>query len=76
VQNNQMLGERAPIYRRALGLGFLSGPNGLGWAGMGLAQNMYSGRAKLFFRIKMLPRNSFLQRTERIRVSANGRLSD
>jgi hypothetical protein len=29
VQNNQMQGERAPIYRRALGLGFLSGPNGL-----------------------------------------------
>jgi hypothetical protein len=51
-------------------------PNGLGWARMGLAQNTYSGRAKLFFRIKMLPRNSFLQRTERIRVSANGRLSD
>jgi hypothetical protein len=76
VQNNQMQGERAPIYIRALGLGFLSGPNGLGWAGMGLAQNMYSGRAKLFFRIKMLPRNSFLQRTERIRVSANRRLSD
>jgi hypothetical protein len=24
--------ERAPIYRRALGLGFLSGPNGLEWA--------------------------------------------
>jgi hypothetical protein len=55
--------ERAPIYRRALGLGFLSGPNGLGWDGMGLAQNTYSGRAKLFFRIKMLPRNSFVGKT-------------
>jgi hypothetical protein len=44
VQNNQMQGERAPIYRRALGLGFLSGPNGLGWAG----PNTKSGYAKLF----------------------------
>jgi hypothetical protein len=58
----------------ALGLGFSHGQ--MGRARMGLAQNTYSGRAKLFFRMKMLPRNSFLQRTERIRVSANGRLSD
>jgi hypothetical protein len=64
MENFQFARERAPIYRRALGLGFLSGPNGLGWAGMGLAQNTYSGRAKLFFRIKkMLPRNSFVRKT-------------
>jgi hypothetical protein len=28
----QVQGERAPIYRHGLGLGFLSGPNGLKWA--------------------------------------------
>jgi hypothetical protein len=76
MENFKFARERAPIYRRALGLGFLSGPNRLGWAGMGLAQNTYSGRAKLFFRIKMLPLNSFLQRTERLKALANGRLSD
>jgi hypothetical protein len=27
--------ERAPIYRRALGLGFSHGPNGPGWNGLG-----------------------------------------
>jgi hypothetical protein len=48
----------------------------IGRAGMGLAQNMYLGRAKLFFRIKMLPRNSSLRRTERNRVRTNGRLCD
>jgi hypothetical protein len=33
MENFQFARERAPIYRRALGLGFLSGPIGLGWAG-------------------------------------------
>jgi hypothetical protein len=37
MENFQFARERAPICRRALGLGFLSGPNGLGWARMGLA---------------------------------------
>jgi hypothetical protein len=32
VQNCQVQGERAPIYRHGLGLVFLSGPNGLEWA--------------------------------------------
>ena len=34
VQNCQVQGESTPIYRKWLGLGFLSGPNGLGfkWA--------------------------------------------
>jgi hypothetical protein len=32
VQKCQMQGERDPIYRHGLGLGFLSGPNGLEWA--------------------------------------------
>jgi hypothetical protein len=32
VQNNQVQGERDPIYRHVLGLGFLSGPIGLEWA--------------------------------------------
>jgi hypothetical protein len=33
VQNSPSARERAPIYRHGLGLGFLSGPIGLGWAG-------------------------------------------
>jgi hypothetical protein len=33
MENSQVQGERDHIYRRVLGLGFLSGPNGLGWAG-------------------------------------------
>jgi hypothetical protein len=33
VQNNQVQGERVRIYRHEVGLGFLSGPIGLGWAG-------------------------------------------
>jgi hypothetical protein len=33
VQNSQVQGERAPIYRHVVGLGFLSGPIGMGWAG-------------------------------------------
>jgi hypothetical protein len=34
MENCQGQGERAPIYRHGLGLGlgFLSGPNGLEWA--------------------------------------------
>jgi hypothetical protein len=31
VQNNQVQGERAAIYRNEVGLGFSSGPSGLGW---------------------------------------------
>jgi hypothetical protein len=75
VQNNQVQGERAAIYRRSprvrvplVGL--------MGWAGMGLAQNTNRAALNYFSEKKMFPRNSFLQRTERIRVSANGRLSD
>jgi hypothetical protein len=75
VQNCQVQGERNPIYRRSPRVRVpLVGQ--MGRARMGLAQNTYSGCTKLFFRIKMLPRNSSLQRTERIRVSTNGRLSD
>jgi hypothetical protein len=33
MENSQVQGERARIYRHVLGLVFLSGPNGLGWAG-------------------------------------------
>ncbi|PWZ19131.1 hypothetical protein Zm00014a_036439 [Zea mays] len=40
----QVQGERAAIYRETLGLGLLSGPNGLGWAG----PNTLSGCAKHF----------------------------
>jgi hypothetical protein len=57
------------IYRGVLGLGFQ-----MGW--VGLAQNAKSGCAKIFFGIKMLLWNSFLRRTERIRVPTNGRVSD
>jgi hypothetical protein len=32
VQNCQVQGDRDPIYRHGLGLGFLSGLNGLEWA--------------------------------------------
>jgi hypothetical protein len=56
------------IYRGVLGLGFQ-----MGW--VGLAQNTQTGCANLFFGIKMFLWISTLQRTERIRVSANGRLS-
>jgi hypothetical protein len=59
VQNCQVQGERAPIYRHVVGLGFFSGPIGLN----GLGPKSKSGRANLFSWIKMLPRNSFLQRT-------------
>jgi hypothetical protein len=31
VQNCQVQGESTPIYRKWLGLGFFSGPSGLGW---------------------------------------------
>jgi hypothetical protein len=44
VQNSQVQGERAPIYRHEVGLGFLSGPIGLGWAD----PNTKPGRANLF----------------------------
>jgi hypothetical protein len=44
MENSQVQGERDPIYRRVLGLGFLSGPNGLGWAG----PNTKPGRDNLF----------------------------
>jgi hypothetical protein len=57
------------IYRGVLGFWFQ-----MGW--VGLAQNANSDCAKIFFLIKMLLRNSFLKRTERIRVPTNGRLSD
>jgi hypothetical protein len=57
VQNNQVQGERAAIYRRSprvrvplVGL--------MGWAGMGLSQNPNSGRAKFIFWNKMLSRKS------------------
>jgi hypothetical protein len=40
----QVQGERAAIYRETLGLGLLSGPNGLGWA----SPNTLSGCAKHF----------------------------
>jgi hypothetical protein len=72
MNKSQFARERAPIYRHVLGLGFLSGPNGLGWAG----PNTKQGRAYLFFRVKMFLWILFLQRTERIRVPTNGRLSD
>jgi hypothetical protein len=45
------------IYRGVLGLGFQ-----MGW--VGLAQNTKSGRAKLFFGIKMLLRISPVSKTE------------
>jgi hypothetical protein len=32
MENCQGQGERVPIYRHGLGLGFLSWPNGLEWA--------------------------------------------
>jgi hypothetical protein len=51
-------GEGFIFIEEALGLGFSHGPNGLGWAG----PNTQTGRAKLFPRIKMLPRNSSVQR--------------
>jgi hypothetical protein len=44
VQNSQVQGERAPIYRHEVGLGFLSGPIRLGWAG----PNTKLGHANLF----------------------------
>jgi hypothetical protein len=44
MDNFQFARERAPIYRHVLGLGFLSGPNGLGWAG----PNTKPGRDNLF----------------------------
>jgi hypothetical protein len=44
VQNCQVQGERDPIYRHGLGLGFLSGPNRSGWAG----SNTLSDCAKHF----------------------------
>jgi hypothetical protein len=44
VQNSQVQGERDPIYRHVVGLGFLSGPIGLGWAG----PNTKLGRDNLF----------------------------
>jgi hypothetical protein len=44
VQNCQVQGERAPIYMHVLGLGFLSGPMRLGWAG----PNTKLGRDNLF----------------------------
>jgi hypothetical protein len=44
VQNSQVQGERTPIYRHVVGLGFLSGPIGLGWAG----PNTKLGRDNLF----------------------------
>jgi hypothetical protein len=69
MENFRMQGRETHIYRISPRVRV---PNGLGWAG----PKHESGCAKLFFRIKMLPRNSFLQRTERIRVSANGQLSD
>jgi hypothetical protein len=59
VQNSQGQGRSTPIYRKMLGLGFLSGPNGLGWAG----PNTKPDRDNLFTRIKMLPRNSFVCKT-------------
>jgi hypothetical protein len=43
VQKCQMQVKGTSIYRHGLGLGFLSGPNGLG-----LAQNTKSGCAKYF----------------------------
>jgi hypothetical protein len=45
-------GERVRIYREALGLGF---PSGMGWTGMGLAQNPNLGRAKFIFQNKNVP---------------------
>ena len=44
MQNNQVQGERTPIYRHVLGLGFLSGPIGLDWAD----PNTKLGRDNLF----------------------------
>jgi hypothetical protein len=44
MENSQVQEERDPIYRRVLRLGFLSGPNGLGWA----SPNTKSGRDNLF----------------------------
>jgi hypothetical protein len=35
MENSQVQGRGIHIYRGALGLGFSSGPNGLGWAGLG-----------------------------------------
>ena len=32
MQNSQVQGRSTSIYRHGLGLGFLSGPNGLEWA--------------------------------------------
>jgi hypothetical protein len=44
VQNCHVQGERDPIYRHGLRLGFLNGPNGLEWAW----PKTKSGRANLF----------------------------
>jgi hypothetical protein len=57
VKNCQVQGRSTPIYRKMLGLGFLSGPNGLGWAG----PNTKPDRDNLFSGIKMLPQNSFVR---------------
>jgi hypothetical protein len=73
VQNSQVQGRGIRIYRGALGLGFSSGPIGLGWAcpktRNRVALNYFSGT-------KMLLRKLSQRRTERTRVWANGRLCD
>jgi hypothetical protein len=65
MQSSQVQGERAPIYRHVVGLGFLIGPNGLGWAG----PNTKPGCANLFSGIKMLPQNSSLRKNRAKKIS-------
>ena len=72
VQNCQVQWERAPIYRHGLGLGFLSGPNGLEWAWPKKLNRV----APNYFSNKNAPADFVRIKTERIRVSVNGRLSD
>jgi hypothetical protein len=71
LQNNQVQGERAPIYRHVLGLGFLSGPLGLEWAWPKTCNRLCQN----IFRNEMLLRKSSQRRTERNRVRTNGRLN-
>jgi hypothetical protein len=72
VENDQV---STPIYRRRLGLGF-SLVGLMGWAGMGLAQNPHSGRAKFIFPNKNVPADFVCVKTERAGVRTNERLSD
>jgi hypothetical protein len=62
VKNCQVQGERAPIYRHVLGLGFQTGQ--MGW--VGLAQTRYRAALNIFWN-KMFPRNLSVHRTERNR---------